>query len=197
MIRRFGRGERERGAAMVELAVVVPLLAVLLFGGIEFGHAWDSKLKVETAARAGARVGSSLGSERLADYNLLQSVRSALNDIGLENVDYVTVYKSSAVNGDVPASCSGDAPISVTGVCNVYTGEQLENLAEVDFGGTTSCAVNAPDAAWCPTSRQDIQHLGADYLGVWIKADAQTITNLFGSPLDIGTSAVSRIEPRG
>lgn len=182
---------------MVEFAVVVPLLTALLFGGIEFGHAWDQKLKVETAARAGARVGSSLGSARLADYNLLQSVKSALNDIGLENVDYVSVYKSTTVDGDVPASCSGEAPLSVVGSCNVYTQSQLENLSQADFGGTTSCAVNALDAAWCPTTRQDVQHLGADYLGVWIKADAQTITNLFGSPLDIATSAVSRIEPRG
>jgi Flp pilus assembly protein TadG len=182
---------------MVEFAVVVPLLAVLLFGGIEFGHAWDSKLKVETAARAGARVGSSLGSARLADYNLLQSVKSALNDIGLENVDYVTVYKSTTVNGEVPASCGGEAPISVVGTCNVYTNTQLENLDLADFAGTTSCTPGSPDAAWCPTTRQDVQHLGADYIGVWIKADAQTITNLFGSPLDIGTSAVSRVEPRG
>jgi hypothetical protein len=189
--------DRERGAAMVEFAVILPVLIILLFGAIEFGHAWDAKLKVETAARAGARVGSNLGSARLADYSLLQSVKSALNDIGLDNVEYVSVFKSTSVDGDVPASCSGATPVSVAGVCNVYTGDQLQSLTQVDFTGATSCAAGAPDASWCPTSRQDVQHLGADYLGVSIQAEAQTITQLFASPLDIDTAAVSRVEPRG
>ena len=193
--RRRGLITGQCGSALVELVIILPLFVVLAFGTIEFGAAWSNKLKVETAARAGARVGSSLGNARLADWSLLQSVRSAIDDIGLDNVDYVIVYKASATNGAIPATCKTSPPSSQNGLCNVYTGTQLASLVQTDFGGTSTCAVTAPDRFWCPTARQDVQHLGTDYLGVWIIADSPTVTDLFGSPLDLQAKAVMRLEP--
>lgn len=189
------RVRSERGAALVEFAIILPLFVVLAFGTIEFGAAWSNKLKVETAARAGARVGSNLGDARLADWGLLQSVRAALTEIGLDNVDYVVVYKASATNGAVPAACKSSPPTAQTNLCNVYTGAQLGSLTPADFGGTSTCANNAPDRFWCPLNREDVQHLGTDYLGVWILADSPTVTDLFGSPLNLSASAVMRLEP--
>ena len=185
----------ERGAALVELVVVLPLLIVIVFGAIEFGAAWSNKLKVETAARAGARVGSNLGNDRLADWSLLQSVRSAVQDIGTSNVSYVVVYKASATNGAVPASCKTSPPTSQSGLCNVYTGADLTSLTQGSFGGTSSCSITSPDRFWCPLTRQDVQHLNPDYLGVWIVATSPTVTKLFGSPLNVQSSAVMRLEP--
>ena len=46
------------------MAICATLLIVIAFGIVEFGNAWNRKLEVETAARSGARVGSSLGSDR-------------------------------------------------------------------------------------------------------------------------------------
>jgi Flp pilus assembly protein TadG len=189
------RSRSEHGAALVEFVVVMPLLVLIAFGTIEFGAAWSNKLKVETAARAGARVGSNLGNARLADWGLLQSVRSAIQDIGMENVDYVVVYKASATNGAVPASCKTSPPTPQTGLCNVYTGQQLGSLTQSDFTGTVSCATTAPDRFWCPLSRQDVQHLNPDYIGVWIIAASPTVTDMFGSPLRLQASAVMRLEP--
>jgi len=185
----------ERGAALVEIVVVLPLLILIVFGAIEFGAAWSNKLKVETAARAGARVGSNLGNERLADWSLLQSIRSAVQEIGTGNVAYVVVFKASAANGAVPASCKTSPPTSQSGFCNVYTGAQLDSLTQTDFGGTSSCSNTSPDRFWCPLSRQDVQHLNPDYLGVWIIAKSPTVTKLFGSPLNVQSSAVMRLEP--
>jgi len=193
--RRRRRFTGSRGSALVEMVIILPLFVVLAFGTIEFGAAWSNKLKVETASRAGARVGSSLGNARLADWSLLQSVRSALEDIGISNVRYVVVYKSTTSNGAIPATCKTSPPSSQNGLCNVYTGTQLSSLVQGDFAGTSSCAVTAPDRFWCPTSRQDVQHLGTDYLGVWIIADSPTVTDLFGSPLDLQAKAIMRLEP--
>lgn len=185
----------ERGAALTELVVVLPLLILLVVGVIEFGAAWSNKLKVETAARAGARVGSNLGNHRLADYGLLQSVRSVLDDLGLDNVDYVVVYRASDPGGMIPAGCSGPAPTSQPGQCNVYTRADLASLTETMFTGTVTCGADAPDRWWCPLSRENVQHRGSDFLGVWIRAGSPTVTTLFGSPLHLEASAVMRLEP--
>jgi Flp pilus assembly protein TadG len=181
----------------VELAVVLPVLLLLAFGVVEYGSAWNRKLQMETAARAGARVGSSLGNTRLADYGLLQGVKSAINDIGLSNVDYVVVFKSTATDGARPAGgCAGSTPTSVTGSCNVYTGAQLQSLTQADFTGTTTCGATAPDRYWCPLNRQNVQSIGADYVGVWIKARYVTITGLFKSPFFLTSAAIMRLEPK-
>ncbi|MEX0666056.1 MAG: TadE/TadG family type IV pilus assembly protein [Acidimicrobiia bacterium] len=196
-MRRRRRWGDERGAALIEVAVTLPLLVLIVLGIIEFGSAWSNKLKVETAARGGARVGSGLGADRMADYGALQSVKSVLTDLGLDNVDYVVVYKASDADGDIPTGCTGSTPTSQTGKCNVYSGAQLGSLTQADFTGTTSCGGGAPDHFWCPTSRQSVQHLGNDYVGVWIKANSQTLTNFFGSPLGLQSAAVMRLEPKG
>jgi Flp pilus assembly protein TadG len=45
----------DRGAAAVELALVLPILALLLFGLIEFGQAYSAKISLTGAVREGAR----------------------------------------------------------------------------------------------------------------------------------------------
>lgn len=51
------RGLRsERGAAAVELALVLPVLLVLVLGIVEFGRAFQVQATLAAAAREGARV---------------------------------------------------------------------------------------------------------------------------------------------
>ena len=45
----------DRGAAMVEFAIVLPLLIMLLMGIIEFGRAYNTQISIQAAAREGAR----------------------------------------------------------------------------------------------------------------------------------------------
>ena len=45
----------ERGQTMTEFAIVLPVLAVLLFGIIQFGILYNNYVTVTDAARAGAR----------------------------------------------------------------------------------------------------------------------------------------------
>jgi Flp pilus assembly protein TadG len=47
---------RESGQTMVEFALILPTLAILLFGIIQFGIAFNNYLTVTDAVRAGARV---------------------------------------------------------------------------------------------------------------------------------------------
>jgi Flp pilus assembly protein TadG len=50
--RRRARGER--GASLVELAIVLPFLAVLVFGVIDLGRAWQLQNRLANASREGA-----------------------------------------------------------------------------------------------------------------------------------------------
>jgi Flp pilus assembly protein TadG len=50
--------ERQKGQALVEFALVLPLLLLLLFGIVEFGRIFAADLMVIQSAREGARVGA-------------------------------------------------------------------------------------------------------------------------------------------
>ena len=52
------RGRRERGQALVEFALVVPIFLVLTFGIVDFGWALKSWITVTNASREGARMGA-------------------------------------------------------------------------------------------------------------------------------------------
>jgi Flp pilus assembly protein TadG len=45
----------DRGAAMVEFAIVLPVLLLVLMGIIEFGRAYNAQVSIQAAAREGAR----------------------------------------------------------------------------------------------------------------------------------------------
>ena len=54
--RRDRRSQRARGAAVVEFAVVLPLLLTILFGIIEYGWVFMVRQTLQTSAREGARI---------------------------------------------------------------------------------------------------------------------------------------------
>ncbi len=182
---------------IAEFALTLPVIAVLVFGVIEFGLAWQDKLTVQTAVRSGVRVGSGEGASATADKNLLLGVGSAANPIGLDNVTWAVVYKSTATDGAVPSACTSPAPHSVTGSCNVYTGAQLAQV--VDGSAPASwfgCGAAALDRYWCPTTRQDIQRMGTDQLGLWMEVTHPQTFGFFGPTLTLRDRAVMRLEPR-
>ena len=73
---------RRRGAAVLEAALVLPLLMVVLFGSIEFGYAFFVKHSLQNAARSGARVGV------VADSNaeVQAAVNNALTGMGMGRI---------------------------------------------------------------------------------------------------------------
>lgn len=54
-----GRGRTardQRGAAVVEFALILPVLVMLVFGIIQFGRAYNTTISLTAAAREGARL---------------------------------------------------------------------------------------------------------------------------------------------
>ena len=66
-----------RGAAIVETVVALPLLLMVLFGGLEFAWAFTKKVEVTNAARVGARAASMAGSDSSQVYSAVEDQMTA------------------------------------------------------------------------------------------------------------------------
>ncbi|HEX2119622.1 MAG TPA: TadE/TadG family type IV pilus assembly protein [Acidimicrobiales bacterium] len=55
----------ERGAAILEFAVVLPLLVLFVFGIVEFGRAYSARIELTAAVREGVRA-AALGGDPVA-----------------------------------------------------------------------------------------------------------------------------------
>lgn len=55
-MRRLHRGNREQGAALIEFALIMPLLILLVFGMVDAGWAFFQNLEVRHGAREAARL---------------------------------------------------------------------------------------------------------------------------------------------
>jgi Flp pilus assembly protein TadG len=99
------RARKQRGQAMVELAIALPILLLLTLGVIEFGRAAYFSIEVSEAARAGAQYGSQgLAYAANAD-NITQAALNSAPEIGGGSMS-VTVQ---------PLSCVCPGTGSVTG----------------------------------------------------------------------------------
>ena len=62
------RGRSRRGAIIVEFALVVPFLAIIVFGVIDLSRAYGQMNALNSALREGARYGSKWRNYAVGDY---------------------------------------------------------------------------------------------------------------------------------
>lgn len=103
------RRERDRGASLVEFALIVPLLTIFLFGIVQFGIAYDKKQSTNSSAREGARTASLPDSDFAA---IDASARSAFE--GLDNDQTLTVTVTNSANS-YAESWDGGGTVPSTG----------------------------------------------------------------------------------
>ncbi|MEZ5144365.1 MAG: TadE/TadG family type IV pilus assembly protein [Acidimicrobiales bacterium] len=67
------------GAAMIEFALVLPVLAVFMLGTLEFGLAWRDKTAIANALRNAGRTDANLSGnrDRRAEYYALDQFKTA------------------------------------------------------------------------------------------------------------------------
>lgn len=183
----------ERGATLVEFAVVAPLFFALIFAVIEFGLAFNSYLGVANTSRTSARVASAMANEPEADYAVLRSVVKSSSSMVRGEIQRIVVFRAATPDSPVPADCR-TATVGVFGSCNVYL---PPNFADPE--SAYGCGGIRLDRFWCPTARK-VAITGAqgppDYIGVWVQAEHGMLTGFFGSNRTITDQTVMRIEPR-
>lgn len=109
------RRKREQGQTMTEFALVLPLLALLLFGVIQFGIVFHQYVTLTDAVRAGARQGA-VG-RHVADPvgETENRVRDSAADLDQAKLG-VTVSSSWAQASDVTVTATYPYNISLLGI---------------------------------------------------------------------------------
>lgn len=122
---------RDRGAALVEAAFVIPILFGVIFAVMEIGGALKSYSSAANGVRAGARMASVAGNDAMADQMILERLASEAAGLGEGEIEYVVIWRSSGPGDTVPAACvrpvptgpntsSVGVPGAGVGACNIY-----------------------------------------------------------------------------
>ena len=181
----------DRGATLVEAALVYALLFLALFAVVEFGLAFKDWLSVSHAARDGARAGATYGDDPTADIQILRDVERTLAPAGIaENINVRVFDAASPGTGEdytyTPGSdCSDNTPVglpALVGCCD-----------------WTPCPEPFRDSysvpGWDPSTR-DVEAPDLDRIAVEVAFTHQWLTNYFVPSSDFTTVTDFQIEPQ-
>lgn len=184
MTRSRSRARDDRGAVVVEAAIVIPLLLALVFGMIEIGGALKAYSSTSNAVRAGGRAASVAGNEALADQYILTRVAGEAAGMSAGEIEYVIIWNATGPGDTPPAACLNlangagatfnqtslgvyDSGTSAVGACNIYNRPDDPGAAfdmargdatqppEYYFGCAGSPFVTTKlDCNWSPTHRK-------------------------------------------
>jgi Flp pilus assembly protein TadG len=90
---------RRRGAAMVEFAIILPVLAMLVFGMIEYGWVFFKASQLNQAARMGSRVAVRPAA---TEDEVLDSIAEVMNGAGLGSSGYTATVGDLTVEVGEP-----------------------------------------------------------------------------------------------
>jgi Flp pilus assembly pilin Flp len=93
-----GRGEE--GAAAVEFALLLPLLVLLLFGMIQFGAAFNTRIQATNAAREAARL-AVVGIDDWSDVGGIPFWQLVREEAGLGTITNCTLSTDNVVGGTI------------------------------------------------------------------------------------------------
>ena len=110
------QGKRTSGQAIVEFALLVPILILIVMGVIEFGRLWMTMITLSGAAREGARVAVVTGpNEELVE----AAVNNVLDAAGFDEAT-ITISGPNA---------AGEVEVTVEMTYTVLTGSILPGLS--------------------------------------------------------------------
>ena len=88
-MRRLLRKRGEKGANLVEFAILAPFLILLLFGIIEFAWVFATNLDVKHGAREGARI-TAVNTPDSGNVDLAAEICSRMNIVGSDTATTIT-----------------------------------------------------------------------------------------------------------
>jgi len=114
LLRRVRGAARERGSAMAELAVILPLLLVTTVGLVDFGRAAYEAIDVENGAHAGASYGARSKAYALDTAGIQAATIADMNgDVDTSTVTVASQRFCQCSDGkdiDCEQNCAGVAP---------------------------------------------------------------------------------------
>jgi hypothetical protein len=204
----------DSGAALIETALISPILFFLLNSIFEYGVLFRDVLGANDAVESGAKYGSVQGPDlnRLmsggtelgwvtADYTIILNTRAGLAGISPNQIERIVVFKAGPASRggpmqQVPAACKTDTT-SIANVCNIYLmPTAFQKIEEGTPGFSYFACPSTTACGWNPETRNDGPQLASiDYLGVYVKLNRPPITGMVPVTRTIEAAAVHRLEP--
>ena len=183
-MRSRGRRDGERGAVLVETAILIPIIIMITFGLIEFSMVYQSSSTGAAAARAAARTASA--EAKLPNYatDAAAAAATALKTIGSDEPVEMWVYKATT-------SAIPDRTATRVSACAPRTASSTPGIPRVKKFDTASPG----GGGWPYTSQQACDVSSWDSVGVYVKLSHKYLTNLFGASITLTDHAVFRLEP--
>lgn len=102
---------REEGVAAVEFAIILPVLALMLFGILEFGRVWSQYQVFQGAAREGARCAAVASTSKC---NTTDEIDAAAEPYSVQGPVSIKVDGRSVANGCATGDAGKDVTVSWT-----------------------------------------------------------------------------------
>ena len=187
------RGRSEKGQAIVEFALLLPVLVLLLIGIIEFSLVWNSRNTVLFASRDGSMLAAEGGSLTGTDCVVLQRIESdVVSPSTALRIQSVTVYWSDR-NGDQIGSNQNFYTRAGSTSCSYPDGSTITvpyTLTTAGYPEGSRCSV----LAGCGGSHSTVDTIGVrvTYQHFW----ATSFVRFAGNSVTFTESTITRAEPQ-
>lgn len=119
------RAHGERGASLVEFALVLPLVLMLLFGIIEFAATYNNSISVRNGTREGARMAvvNDVSGDAACGAGATAIVCKTKERIGLDaSKTKVGIRLDGSSIGDTVTVCASYPAFNITGIMEPFLG---------------------------------------------------------------------------
>jgi Flp pilus assembly protein TadG len=179
------RTNREKGATLVEAAVIMPILLLLIIAIMEYGLVFKDYLTVSYLSREGARIGALAGDETTADCAILIGLGELVTPADLARIDRIEIYQANQNTG-------------VQGATNVAVYNDPNDPTACNIPADPSDGWSFTSVAWPPNSRNTaVGSNPLDILGVRVILNRSWLTGFgpFQGNVTIDESTITRLEP--
>jgi Flp pilus assembly protein TadG len=106
----------QQGQTMTEFALVLPVLALILFAVIQFGIVFNNYITLTDATRAGARKAAVSRQDANRNSDVVSAVRSSASDLTTSKLSVPTPSSTWNSGDDVTVTASYPYSISLLGI---------------------------------------------------------------------------------
>jgi Flp pilus assembly protein TadG len=187
----FSRFRRsERGSALVEAAIILPVLMTIIFGTIEWGMTFKDSLSVSTATRSGARTASA--EPRTSGYqtDAANAVKTAVQALPAAGPQELWIYKAGTDGAPVDNSDNNTNSFANCGTNRCY---------KFTWNSASKSWTAVAGYSWTYTLQNACSGT-ANSIGIYLKDKHTFITHLFdpilgGNSKMLTDHTVMRLEP--
>lgn len=178
----------ERGAVVVEAAILLPVIALLLFGLVEFGLIFKDELTVSNASGSAARAGAAIPKQ--ADYQdqMIDELNGRLAGTGLRSGDKFVIYRAEP--DGLPGNANNEGEI--WDACGPATAD----CTRYEYDGSDWVQNGA--AEWTASEQNACRDTigGIDQIGVFLSITHDYVTGFIGvGSRQVTNRAVYALEP--